>query len=128
MTTPRAHPGDDSADAQLSAIAQSADAPITSRARAMTGLAVRRTDGAVGVLRTILLDRGADGTLRRAAARALADGFAEPEGGPAMAALAAAAATAAWPPPLDSCGPTSGSLAWSPPVLPRSGDRSMRMP
>ncbi|MCA9544527.1 MAG: HEAT repeat domain-containing protein [Myxococcales bacterium] len=80
------------ADAELSQIAQREDEAPTVRARAMTGLAVRRTDGAVGTLRGVLLDAQADSLVRRAAARALADGFAEPEGGPAMAALAAAAA------------------------------------
>ncbi len=81
-----------SADAALATIAQDATEAPTTRARAISGLAVRGSDGAPGVLKGLLLTEG-EPAVQRAAARALADRFIEPEGGEVMAALSAAAAS-----------------------------------
>jgi HEAT repeat protein len=58
----------------------------------MSGLAIRGTPAADAPVRAALADPHADPVVRRGAARALAAGWLEPEGGPNLDALAAALA------------------------------------
>ncbi|MEZ4467318.1 MAG: hypothetical protein R3F43_23450 [bacterium] len=83
------------ADAALVTVAQDATAGPPQRARALAGLGIRKTEGAGPQIAALLADAGADATVRRAAARALAAGFvadaAGAEGDQAPALLAALA-------------------------------------
>ncbi len=78
-------PGSDAALVQL---AGDAEEPATTRARAMSGIAVRRPEGGHEVLRAILADADADATLRRGAARALGHAYLD-EGTGTLGAAAA---------------------------------------
>ncbi|MCB9547728.1 MAG: hypothetical protein H6706_18025 [Myxococcales bacterium] len=62
-------------DAALVQIAQDANAGPPERARALAGLAIRKTEGAGPAIAALLLAGGGEAAIRRAAARALAAGF-----------------------------------------------------
>ncbi len=64
-------------DAELVRIAGDNNESANDRVRAMSGIAVRHTDGGDAPMRAALSDPKADGTLRRGAARALAAAYLE---------------------------------------------------